>query len=158
MNAVVRSYDDASNSYDLNLYIDGLKVGDAPQKQFNLRTTYKPFDGVSMSLIGKWNGEMYAAFSPESRTDADDRTQSWEVPDFWVFDYHLSFRTTIDTPWNPMDVEFFVHVFNLFDELYVHEATDNDYYNAYDFDHDADDAGVKLGLPRRWNTGVKIRF
>jgi len=158
VNATVRSYDDSSNAYDLNLYVDGLKVGDAPQKQFVLRSTYKPFDGVSMSLVGKWNGEMYAEFSPESRTDPDDRVQSWEVPDFWVFDYHLSFRTTIDTPWTPMDVEFFLHVFNLFDELYVHEATDNDGYNAWDFDHDVDDAGVKLGLPRRFNTGFKIRF
>ncbi len=154
----VRSYDNPNDSYDLNLYLDGLKVGDAPQKQFVLRSTYKPFDGFSASLVGKWNGEFYAEFNPEDRDDANDRAQSWETPDFWVWDLHLNYNTTYETSWAVLDVTYFVHVFNLMDETYINEATDNDGYNAFDFDHDADDAGVKLGLPRNFNAGVKIRF
>ena len=158
VHAVVRSYDNPNDSYDLNLYLDGLKVGDAPQKQFVLRSTYKPFAGFSASLVGKWNGEFYAEFNPEDRDDANDRAQSWETPDFWVWDLHLNYHTTYETSWTVLDVTYFVHVFNMMDETYINEATDNDGYNAWDFDHDADDAGVKLGLPRNFNAGVKIRF
>lgn len=141
-----------------NFYTKDLKVGDAPQKQFALQTQYMPFDGFSLNFVSKWNGDMYADFDPEDRTDADDRTQSWKTPAYWVFDAHLNWDTTIDTPWAPLDVTFFLHVFNVFDEIYVAEATDNDGFNAFDRDHDADDAGVFLGLPRHWNTGFRIRF
>lgn len=150
---------EATDEYtDLDLYLNGLKVGDAPQKQFVLRSTYMPFDGFSASLVGKWNGDMYAQFNPEDRDNPNDRAQSWKTPDYWVWDVHVSWNTTVETPWAPLDVTFFVHVFNALDETYINEATDNDYYNAWDNDHDADDAGVKLGLPRNWNTGFKIRF
>ncbi|MCG8525643.1 MAG: TonB-dependent receptor plug domain-containing protein [Opitutales bacterium] len=143
---------------EYNYYIKDLKVGDQPQKQFVLQSTYYPFDGLSLNLVSKWNGDMYAEFDPTDRTDSSDRAQSWKTPAYWVFDAHLNWDTTIDTPWAPLDVTFFVHVFNVFDEIYVAEATDNDGFNAFDRDHDADDAGVFLGLPRYWNTGFRIRF
>lgn len=150
--------DYSGNSTEVNFYTEGLKVGDQPQKQVVLQSTYEPFEGFSLNLVAKWNGDMYANFSPEGRTDPDDRAQSWQTPDYWVWDAHLNWNTTIDTPWAPLDVTFFLHVFNLWDETYVAEATDNDRYNAFDFDHDADDAGVFLGLPRYWNTGITVRF
>jgi len=143
---------------EYDLYIKDLKVGDAPQKQFSLQTTYKPIETISINLVSKWNGDFYANFDPTSRTNPDDRAQSWKTPSYWVFDLHMNWDFVVQTPWANLDVTYFVHVFNLFDEIYIQDATDNDSYNAWDKDHDADDAAVFLGLPRYWNTGFRVRF
>ena len=52
----------------------------------------------------------------------------------------------------------FVHILNLMDETYIQDATDNDQYNSWDQDHDADDAAVFFGAPLRYNLGVAIKF
>ena len=52
----------------------------------------------------------------------------------------------------------FLHMFNITDEKYILQAVDNSQYNAWDDDHDADDAEVFFGLPLRWNVGVSINF
>ena len=54
-----------------------------------------------------------------------------------------------------------MHVFNVLDNVYVQDATDNSAYNGYGgngTDHSADDAEVYLGTPRYWNVGLKINF
>ncbi|MDZ7776661.1 MAG: hypothetical protein U5L09_14140 [Bacteroidales bacterium] len=51
-----------------------------------------------------------------------------------------------------------MHIFNLLDEVYVQDATDNSRYNGFDGDHDADDAEVFLGLPRMINAGIRVNF
>ena len=59
------------------------------------------------------------------------------------------------------DVTVFAHVFNVLNELYVQDATDNSRFNAYDDDgknHKADDAEVFLGFPTHFNIGVSLGF
>jgi len=58
-------------------------------------------------------------------------------------------------------VQLFAHVFNVFDKLYVSDATDNSRFNAYRTDgknHKADDAEVFMGLPRIFNLGFRINL
>jgi len=50
----------------------------------------------------------------------------------------------------------FAHVFNLLNDTYIQDATDNSSYNAFDKDHDADDAEVFFGARRSINLGVEI--
>jgi hypothetical protein len=38
----------------------------------------------------------------------------------------------------------------------VQDALDNSSFNGFDFDHDADDAEVFMGLPRTFTLGVQI--
>ena len=68
----------------------------------------------------------------------------------------MNYRLPFD--FNGTTVDAFVHVLNLTDALYIQDAVDNSRYNDYDGDHDADDAEVFLGLPRRFNVGMKINF
>ena len=58
----------------------------------------------------------------------------------------------------PGDVRVFANVYNLFDTVYVQDAVDNSRFNAFDKDHDADDAEVFLGYPRNLNIGFQISF
>jgi outer membrane receptor protein involved in Fe transport len=88
-----------------------------------------------------------------------DREESWMAPGYSKTDIHV----TYDVPINPMlvggvNIQAFIHIFNLFDKVYIQDATDNSKYNSWDNDHDADDAEVFLGIPRYFNAGITVHF
>jgi hypothetical protein len=60
--------------------------------------------------------------------------------------------------WNGFGVQFFAHFFNVFDAVYIQDAVDNSQYNAWDSDHDADDAEVFFGLPAFCNFGLTLTY
>lgn len=138
-----------------DLYIANLKVGDAPQTQFSGSVTYTPQTGMYFTGAMRYNGDNYSAFDPLSRTDSSDRTQSWKAPDFTVFDFHAGWTLPTDTE---IEYRLFASVLNVFDEEYIQDAIDNDRFNSFDRDHDADDAAVHFGAPRRINAGIKMTF
>lgn len=142
-----------------NFYLDGLKVGDAPQTQFALAASVFPAAGASLQLVSKLFGKHWAEYDPFSRTDPDDTTQSWQAPGYSVFDLHGSYNVSNLLPGaRGGDVRLFVNVFNLFDQMYVQDAVDNSSFNGFDGDHDADDAEIFIGLPRSFNVGFSIRY
>jgi len=49
-------------------------------------------------------------------------------------------------------------ILNLFDEMYISDAQNNDKYNASSQDFDAKSAGVFFGLGRRINLSAKFSF
>jgi iron complex outermembrane receptor protein len=160
---------DPSSVENYNYYIDGLKVGDQPQFQVFAGLTVIPIQGLRAQLVWNFNSEYYSLYDPFSRTRAD-REQVWQIPDFHLFDFHLAYEIPTDFA----DVTVFGHVFNLFDELYVSDATDASQYNGYygnntdlngdgdidnlDSNHSADDAEIFPGLPRNFKAGFSIRF
>ncbi len=104
------------------------------------------------------NGEGDGLISPMEMTYAD-REESWMAPGYSKTDIHV----TYDVPINPMlvggvNIQAFIHIFNLFDKVYIQDATDNSKYNSWDNDHDADDAEVFLGIPRYFNAGITVHF
>lgn len=142
-----------------NYYIKDLKVGDAPQTQIATAVTVSPVEGLNAQFLWRYNTEYYADFDPFSRNDAADRAQVWQIPEFSLFELHFSYDVPVEL--NGMYLNVFAHVFNLFDELYVQDATDNSAYNAYKangVNHSADDAEIYPGLPRTFNLGFSIRF
>ncbi len=157
-NDVIARFDPDNNpatAQTFNLYIKDIKVGDAPQTQFTTSLTYMPQTGVNITGRMRHNRKNYARFDPLGRTDITDRAQSWEAPDHTVFDLHANWVLQTDTD---IQYEVFASVLNVFDKKYIQDAIDNDWYNSWDRDHDADDAAVHFGAPRRFNTGVKITF
>ena len=59
----------------------------------------------------------------------------------------------------------FAHIFNLLDETYVQDATDNSAYNAWAqwgsgpyYPHSGSSAEVYFGLPRTFNAGISVAF
>ncbi len=146
----------------VNYYLDGLKVGDAPQTQFAGALTLVPTNGLQFQLVWKYFSNYYSNFDPFSRQDPNDREQVWEVPSYNLFDFHMQY--TLPAQIAGLDVTLFGHIFNLFDELYVQDATDNSSFNAYTANdavngtHKADDAEIFPGLPRTFNAGFQIGF
>ena len=162
-----RAEDRQSASLDYTFYVKDLYVGDAPQFQAAYALSVFPTGGLYMRLVGKTFGKHYADYDPFSRTtDADAGVQSWSPPGYTVFDFHVSYRLSDDlaAPFGG-NVQLFLHGFNIMDEIYIQDATDNSQYNAYRDDgeraagrknHMADDAEVFLGYPRSFNFGFQI--
>jgi len=159
--------DDVTGSFNLGgppvtetLYIADLKVADAPQGQLAYAISVFPIEGLYTRLQGRTYWDHYAYFNPTDRNDPGEAgIEAWKIPGYSVFDFHASYRIGDLIPvWRGGDVRLLFNAYNLLDNLYISDATDNSSYNAFDHDHDADDAEVYLGLPRTFNLGFEIRF
>ncbi len=141
---------------EYNYYVKDLKVGDAPQTQFASVITLFPMQGTQLKFEVRHYRDHYARWDPFSRTDPEDRKQSWKIPNYTVVDFHAQYN--LPFTFGNVRPNIFLHIFNLFDTLYIQDATDNSRYNAWDKDHDADDAEVFFGMPRFFNMGLSLDF
>jgi hypothetical protein len=144
-------------SIEYTYYLKDLKVGEAPQTQVAASITFMPIRGMQAQLAWRWYGNYYSDFEPTGRTDETDRAQVWKVPSYNVFDLHFAYNVPLDL--KGVDVTVFAHVFNVLDELYVADATDNSAFNGYSgngTDHSADDAEIYPGLERTFNLGFSV--
>ncbi|GAB5517932.1 MAG: TonB-dependent receptor [Rhodothermales bacterium] len=161
--------DEGAEGQEFGFFIDGLKVGDQPQTQFSYAATVYPTDGLYAQVVGRTYSRHFAAFDPLSRTSpnypwqlnsdgsyGDRGVQSWRAPDYTVFDINLGYDLPLNS--SPVDVRVTANIFNVLDETYIQDATDNSRFNAWDGDHDADDAEVYFGLPRRFNVGITVTY
>lgn len=150
---------DASSTVNGDLYIDGLKVGNAPQAQTSYGVSVFPVKGLYLQVIGKSFFNHYADFNPLDRDDPNDRAQSWKAPNYTIFDLHFNY--TFANVYQNVGIEFFGNLFNVFDTIYIQDAVDNSAFNGFGANgtnHSADDAEVYLGLPRTYNFGVRVNF
>ena len=162
---------DKTTSIDYDFYIKDLMVSDQPQTQFAYAASLYPVDGMYLQLQGRTHARHYAAYNPFDRTTDTDRSQSWEMPGYTVFDLHAAYRINDMLPfWKGGDVRFFANVFNVLDNIYIQDATDNSGFNGYyacsnngrscsaDRGHNAQSAEVYLGYPRNFNLGFQVIF
>jgi hypothetical protein len=148
----------AAVTTEYNYYIKDLKVGDQPQTSLVLGATLFPVKGMSFQVLYSMYSNMYASWSPTSRTDADDRGQSWKTPSYNVLDLHVSYLLPVNLGGTTFRV--FAHAFNLLDTIYIQDATDNSAYNGISGapSHSAQRAEVYLGIPQSFNAGVSVAF
>ncbi len=146
-----------------SIYVNDLYVGDAPQTQVALSGTVFPVTGMRVQLLWRYYGRYYSDWNAITRTRPEDTAQSWQIPDYNLFDLHASYTL----PWNPVGIKFniFAHVFNLFDSHYVQDAKDNSQYNAFygsddpnRYGHTNRSAEVFFGMPRFFNLGLTITY
>ena len=157
-------YEGAPGDEDtLDIYVKDLNVGDAPQTQLALGTTLLPIEGFSATISYKYFCDFYATFDPFSRQDPNDTAESWEIPAYSLVDLHLSYE--LPTIVKGFEMQAFAHIFNLLDETFVQDATDNSAYNAWAqwgsgpyYPHSGSSAEVYFGLPRTFNAGVSLVF
>ena len=150
---------DPSTQETVSLYVKDVKVGDAPQTQIAYAISVFPVKGMYAKFTGRSYTDYYADFDPTSRTDSGQSGQPvWKVPGYNVFDINLGY--TIPRRLGPGQIRVFANVFNLFDSLYIQDATNNSRFNAFRGNgtgaNRADDAEVFLGLPRSFNLGLQV--
>ena len=134
-----------------------------PQASFNLGLTASPAEGAAIQLTYRRYELFYSDWSPTSREFSDgetpDRIQSWKIPGYGIVDLNASYDLPFE--FGGASATVVLNVRNLFDEVYVQDATDNSRYNAVPFrvnSHRANAAEVYLGMPTAFNLGLKINF
>jgi hypothetical protein len=129
-----------------NLYIQGLKVGGAPQSQLNLIGTFNQ-GPLALSAEVETSDNYYGNFSPTSRTsDGDQDTQAYKAPQRMLINLHAAYSLGLAG----YDVGVNLSVFNATDEKYLGYVSDSDgtIGSAY----------VHMGMPMTWSLGLTIGF
>lgn len=160
-NDVTGSYLDygsgTAEDVEYNYYTKDLKIGDAPMTQLGLMLTVYPVKQLRIQIDYRHNKDHYSYWDPFTRTDENDREQTWMAPAYSLYDLHFYYQVPLK---GKSTVELFAHIFNVFDEIYIQDAVDNSRYNGYYLagSHNAMSAEVFIGLPRTYNVGVKYGF
>lgn len=130
-----------------NLYIKGLKVGDAAQTTAALGLDYELMDKTHFTVDYNYFGDYYADFEPNNRTTATDTAQSWVAPDYGVFDASIRYGFKF----GEFDTTLTARMNNVFNTEYIADARDG-------ANHQANSATVWYGYGRTFNISAKIKF
>jgi hypothetical protein len=144
---VISDTDRSGDTYKIEIYGDGLHVGDAPQTQLSFGIGYKPIPGLFINPVVKYYTRHFADFDVAGRTDPDVTTDSFELPSSFLADLHVQY--IFDGLGVPL--EFGIHLLNAFDEVYVIDAQDG-------YMHDEATTNVFYGFGRQWIIDLGVRL
>lgn len=132
----------------INVYSNGLPVGDAPQTQVGADINVKLPLGFSLSADWIFNDRMYADFDPAGRTDPEDRSPSYRIPS-----YHL---LNASAQWcgkvlKKLTLTVFANGYNLLDTRYIERGKDG-------AGHDLESFRGFWSFGRNFNFGFRFNF
>jgi iron complex outermembrane receptor protein len=147
--------EDPSQVTEVNSYVDGLYVSDFPMTTASLYMNYQYELSSGSTLI--FNpvyslfSRYYAVFNPDSRTDENDETQSWRMPDYYIFNVYTAYKILLTN----FFVKQFTFGFNVYNVMntknYITDATDGS-------THDASTARVWYGQERNYTASFIFNF
>ena len=147
--------DDFGNEVKQSFDAAGVHVGDAAQTQYGFSLRYEVNDDFYLKLRGTYFSDYYSDFDPLSLSDENARRESWKIPEYTLFDFHAGYTYRFNKRTN---LKLRLSVLNLWDEIYISDAQNNDPYNAEFSEFDAKSAGVFFGLGRRFNLSAAVTF
>jgi len=131
----------------IQVYADGLYVGDAPQTQISLFADILIMRTVSINASWVYYDRFYADFSPNTRTDPEDKSQPYQIPSYQTLDIYLgcpfsagSFKVMVDLGCQ-----------NVLNGKYIIRGQDG-------YSHTADDFTGFWGFGRTYYLGLKLDF
>lgn len=157
--AVIVPENNPTATKTVNLYVNGLYVSEFPQQQLTLQLNYRLNLGSGLNMfvnpVYKFLGKYYSSFDPDKRTNPNDRTQSWQIPDCNIVDFHIGFNYYI-TDFMIKKITLNFHVFNLLDNTdYIVDALDG---GTTPTTHNDTTAKVFYGRGRWYNVGFGFNF
>jgi outer membrane receptor for ferrienterochelin and colicin len=131
----------------INVYADGLYVGDAPQFQAGLSASLKALK--MFDITGQWvyYDRLYADFSPASRTDPADMQQSYRLPSYHLLDLFAGYGFKIAG----METYVQASCYNVLDHKHIMRGEDG-------AGHDLESFRGFWGFGRTFNFSVKVSF
>jgi hypothetical protein len=147
--------EDPSQVVEINSYVKDLYVSDFPMTTAAIYLDYRYELGTGSALIFnpeyKLFSRYYAVFNPDNRTNPDDKSQSWRIPDYYIFDVHTAYEVLL-TNFFVKKFTFGFHVFNILNTSnYITDATDGS-------DHTGYSARVWYGRDRWYNASFTFEF
>lgn len=142
-------YDDELIARDtINIYMKGLKVGDAAQTTMAIGAKYEVFKGLRIGADFNYFNNYYAQFDPTGRRTKDkEGKNSWKVPDYGLVDIFVNYKFKI----GKLDASIYGNVFNLLNTEYISDAVDGK-------GSDWKTAKVFYGIGRTFTTGIRVNF
>jgi len=134
----------------INLYVEGIRVGDAAQTTAALGIDYELLKGLKFGADYNYYTNLFADFDVLDRGLADPsgtNPDSWEMPAYSLIDINLRYNFKI----SDLNTTLFMNVNNLMDTEYISDATDGS-------THAWNSATVYYGWGRSWSVGLKLRF
>ena len=148
-NAAATLHDDVKNTdTKVNVYSDGLFVGDQPQTQLGGYLRYQLTKRLDVSGTYTYNAKYYAYYDPSSRTNAAVTAQPYKLDNFGVADARVGYKCKVGK--YPTHIQY--QVYNILDKQYWIEANDAGGTAAGTLG-----SGFK-GWGRNSNVSVKINF
>lgn len=143
-------YDDYSGLpvSEVNVYSNGLPVGDAPQTQVGAVLDVRLPKGFRVSVDWRYNDRMYADFEPEDRTDPEDRAAPYRVPGYHLLGADISWSH--DFP-KGISTVLFVNGANLLNTFYIERGVDGT-------GHDLESFRGFWGFGRNFSLGLRVIF
>ena len=132
---------------DTLVNLDGVKVGDAAQRQISLAASFRPKRGTYFSIRNTWFWQHYARFSPGDVITEGEPKDVWITPGYALLNFNAG--TSFDVSDNAL-LRLRLSVTNALDVLYVSDATNNSQYapNPYGLEGGSGRAEVFVGPPR----------
>tara|TARA_R110002050_G_scaffold110892_1_gene223518 strand:+ start:26 stop:2554 length:2529 start_codon:yes stop_codon:yes gene_type:complete len=144
VSAIVRN--EAGDELDtVEVFADGLKVGDAAQTTFALGLNYKITAKSQVYIDYNFAGDMYSSYDVTNRGSAD-LPETWKVPSFHLFDMGVSHGFDF----GPFDATLNGKINNLFDVEYISDSDD--------IDGTAGSSYVYYGAGRTYSVSLKVKF
>ena len=132
----------------VNLYISGLKVGDAAQTTAALGVKYDLLPDLTIGADYNYYADYYAQFDPSDRDDESEAgVDSWKLPAWGLFDVNLTYKFKLAG----LDTSLYGNVYNVTDTQYISDANDGS-------NHDALTSVGYYGMGRNWNLTMRINF
>lgn len=132
---------------DTLVNLNGVKVGDAAQRQISAAISYRPKRGTYVSLRSTWFWQHFSNFSPGDVITEGEPRDVWVTPGYNLL--NLNAGTALDVGENAL-LRLRVSITNLLDELYIADASNNSQYAPYPYGPDGGSgrAEVFVGPPR----------
>jgi outer membrane receptor protein involved in Fe transport len=120
-NAAAVLHDDVKNTDTrVNVYSDGLFVGDQPQTTMGTIVRYQVTKNLDLGGDFTYNDKYYSYYDPSSRTNAAVTAQPYKLDGFGVANARVGYKLKI----GKFDSYAQAHVYNLLDRNYWIEAND----------------------------------
>ena len=150
-------FDDDTHEYigTYNAYIKDLKVADAPQTQFGFLGRWDITRSLALGFDYTFNANLYARFDPESRTNPDDRGQSYKLPTFGLLNGMFKYRFKL----GKLNSYFIANAYNIMNKLYASEGWDNATRDSNgEYNHDKENFMGFWGFQRTFSFSFKVMF
>ncbi|WP_295181371.1 TonB-dependent receptor [uncultured Christiangramia sp.] len=143
----VQIFDEEQNLVDeINLFIEGTKVGGTPQTTAGLGVDYEFLTDMRLRANYNYFGDFWSDFDPVSRNNPD-AGETWKLPDFGTLDVGLSYDFSVAG----FDAALNANVYNITDTEYIANAQNG-------LQNDARTALVWYGFGRTYTVGAKLNF
>ena len=133
----------------VNLYIAGVKIGDAAQTTAAIGLDYELFNGFSLSGDFTYADNLYAQFDPLGKNEApapgEENDQALKMPAFGLFDFGFLYKFSMGN----LNASLNGRLNNAFDTQYVPDALDA---------ASLQESRVYMGFGRTWTMSLRLKF